>query len=114
MDLLKVVINAIDDGRGLDTVVFDMQGVSPLFDYFVVCSGKTDRQVKAITKRITDAVNENKFEINHVEGKDGASWILIDLKSVIVNVFQPEERTHYELEKLWADIPKVDVEKLLK
>ncbi|XMB85135.1 ribosome silencing factor [Mycoplasmatota bacterium WC44] len=113
MELLKDVINIIDDVRGNDIVCFDMNGISPFYQYVVICSGSSDRQTNAIMSHLRDYYLKNKLSVR-VEGKDSGKWVLVDLGEIIVNIFLPEEREYFQLEKLWLDIPKVDVESLIR
>lgn len=86
-----------------------MREVSLLADYFVICSGKNGRQIQTIVDNIIEEEQKAQVEIKSIEGKDSAKWILIDLGEVIVHVFNEEERDFYQLEKLWADAPLVDL-----
>ncbi|XMB66154.1 ribosome silencing factor [Mycoplasmatota bacterium zrk1] len=112
MKMLKDVINIIDDVRGKEIVCFDMDGVSPYYRYVVICSGNSDRQTNAIMNRLRDYYIEKKLSVR-VEGKESGRWVLIDLGDIIVNVFIEEERAYFQLEKLWLDVPRVDVESLI-
>lgn len=107
--MIKDVIKVIDDVRAKDIVCYDMRGISPFYEYVVICSGNTDRQTTAIMNHLKDYCQENKIAIR-VEGKDSGKWILVDMGDIVVNVFLPEEREYFQLEKLWLDIPTIDVE----
>lgn len=107
--LLATVVRAADGKRAEQIVALDVQNVSLLADYFVIMQGNSERQVKAIADSIDEAVTEAGGTIKNVEGKDGASWILLDLGDVVVHVFQEETRQFYNLEKLWADAERVDI-----
>ncbi|GEQ38427.1 ribosome silencing factor RsfS [Tetragenococcus halophilus] len=78
-------------------------------DYFMICSGRNNRQIQAIVNDIIESEQKAQVEVKSVEGKDSAKWILIDLGDVIVHVFTQDEREFYQLEKLWADAPFVDI-----
>jgi ribosome-associated protein len=69
----------------------------------------SNRQVQAIADEIVDQMNVNNVAIRDVEGKNSAEWILIDLGDVVVHVFQKDQRSHYNLEKLWSDAPEIDL-----
>ncbi|GBD66461.1 putative uncharacterized protein [Tetragenococcus halophilus subsp. halophilus] len=83
--------------------------MSLLADYFMICSGRNNRQIQAIVNDIIESEQKAQVEVKSVEGKDSAKWILIDLGDVIVHVFTQDEREFYQLEKLWADAPFVDI-----
>lgn len=106
--MIKDILNVVDDVRAQDIVCYDMRGVSPYYEYVVICSGNTDRQTTAIMNHLKDYANENKISIR-VEGKESGKWVLVDLGDVIVNIFIPEEREYFQLEKLWLDIPMLDI-----
>lgn len=78
-------------------------------DYFVICHGNSDKQVLAIADEIVSEAQKAGIDMKRVEGRDSAKWILIDLHDVIVHVFYGEERSFYNLEKLWRDAPLVDI-----
>ncbi|SDC39742.1 MULTISPECIES: ribosome silencing factor [unclassified Candidatus Frackibacter] len=108
-ELVKTVAKAADDKKALDIVVLDLAGISILSDYFVICSGKTDVQVKAIAKAIMDELeDEFDIELTRKEGMDQARWVLLDYSDVIVHIFHQEEREYYELERLWGDAKELD------
>ena len=107
--MIKDVIKVIDDVRANDIVCYDMRGISPFYEYVVICSGNSDRQTTAIMNHLKEFCHENKKSIR-VEGKDSGKWILVDMGDVVVNIFLPEEREYFQLEKLWLDIPTIDIE----
>ncbi len=106
--LLQLAYKAADDKHAEDIVVLNMQGISLLADYFVICHGNSDRQVQAIAREISEKVEENGFEVKRTEGFDSARWILVDLGDVVVHVFHKDERAYYNLERLWGDAPQLD------
>lgn len=90
-------------------MALDVHEVSLLADYFVICSARNNRQIQAIVNDLVEQAQKKQINVKNVEGKDGASWILIDLGDVIIHVFNQEEREFYNLEKLWAGAPLVDL-----
>lgn len=92
---------AADDKRAEDILALDMKGLSSFADYFVICHGNSDKQVQAIAREIKEKALENQVDVKRLEGFDAAQWILIDLGDVIIHVFHKEERSYYNLEKLW-------------
>ncbi len=90
-------------------MALDVREISLLADYFVICSGNSERQINAIIDEVIDKEEENQVSARRVEGKDGGKWVLIDLGDVIVHVFSASERAFYNLEKLWSDAPLVDL-----
>ncbi|MBU5595320.1 ribosome silencing factor [Amphibacillus sp. MSJ-3] len=108
--LIKNVVKAADDKRAEDILVLDMKDVSVMADYFVICEGSSERQVQAIARGIKEAVEDNDAIVNRMEGFEQARWILIDLGDVVCHIFHQEERSYYNLERLWGDAPIIEVD----
>lgn len=108
-DILEVAVKAAENKRAEDMTALDMTKVSLMADYFLIMEANSSRQVQAIADEITDQMAAHDIAIKDVEGRNNADWILIDLGDVVVHVFQKEQRSHYNLEKLWSDAPEVDL-----
>jgi ribosome-associated protein len=94
------------DRKALDIVQMDLRGMVEYTDYFVICSGRTDRQTKAIHDGIHVGMKSEHGRLPHrVEGLTDARWILMDYLDVVVHVFTPEMREYYRLEQLWGEAP---------
>jgi ribosome-associated protein len=87
--------------------LLDVRSVSLLADYFVICSGDTERQVKAIVDEVRERGEDAELRPSQVEGTPNSGWMVLDYGVVIVHVFMPHERDYYELEELWSDAPLV-------
>ncbi len=107
--LLQVAYNAAEDKKAEDIVVLNMEGISLLADYFVICTGNSDRQVQSIAKEIMDKAHEEGHEVKSMEGFDSARWILVDLGDVVAHVFHKDERSYYNLERLWREAPQMEI-----
>lgn len=107
--MLEIAVRAADSKHAEDILALDVQDISLLADYFVICSGNSERQIQAIVDEIIEKEEEAQGEVKRIEGKDGGKWVLIDLGDVIVHVFSNSEREFYNLEKLWSDAPLVDL-----
>ena len=95
------------DVKAIDVVELDLRGVLGYTDYFVICSGGTDRQTKAIHDRIYDGLKKQHGLLpRRVEGLAEARWILMDYLDVVVHIFTPDAREFYRLEQLWGEAPK--------
>lgn len=112
MDKLKIVIDALESVNLFDIVVYDMREKSPFFDFLVISSSTSQRQLKAAVSHIQDDLAKNGYDVANVEGKNSNSWILIDCKEIVVNVFTKDEREYYNLEKMLAEIDEIDLEKI--
>lgn len=111
--LLEIAVKAADDKRAEDIVALNMKGISLITDYFMICHGNSEKQVEAIAREIKEKVEENHFEVKRIEGLDSARWVLIDLGDVVAHIFYRDERTYYNLERLWGDAPLVDLRAVL-
>jgi ribosome-associated protein len=107
-DVSKAVRAAVDKKAG-DVVVLDLRNTSAFTDFFVLCSGTSQRQVKAIADSVEETLRTAKVRPAHVEGYDRGDWILMDFFTFIVHVFTPQTRGFYALERLWGDAEKIEV-----
>jgi ribosome-associated protein len=108
-EILKIAVQAADEKRAEEITALDVREVSLLADYFVVLQAASKRQMDAILDNILEKEELAGVTAKHVEGKNSGKWILIDLGDVVVNVFNPEERAYYNLEKLWSDAKDVQI-----
>ncbi len=93
--------------RASDITILDVRELSDITDYFVICTGDTRRQLRAIAARLTDELGRCVPGKAHSEGEEDSSWILIDLGEVVAHLFLPDARGYYDLELLWGDAPRV-------
>ncbi|GBE05360.1 ribosomal silencing factor RsfS [bacterium BMS3Abin10] len=100
--------------KAKDILVLELKDISSIADYFVICSGESSTQVKAIAEAIDEKFSKDKMQPLGREGVNFARWILMDYGDVVVHIFDKESRDYYELEKLWLDAPRVSIEKQLK
>ncbi len=114
MDKVEIIVKALDDKLGEDIVAIDMMLASPIFDTFVIASASNERLAQALRDAVEDKMEENKHFVRKIEGIKGSKWILMDYGDVIVHIFDKEERNAYGLEKLWADMPRIDIEGYLQ
>lgn len=106
--LLDIAVKSADDKKAMNIVALDLQGISLVADYFVICHGNSDTQVQAITTEIRKQVAEAGGQVRGIEGLDSARWVLLDLGDVIVHVFHRDEREYYNIERLWSDAKVVE------
>lgn len=107
-EVAKAVQAALDK-KASDVVVLDLRHTPAFTDYFVLCSGQNQRQVKAIADAIEEALRAVRVKPAHVEGYDRAEWVLMDFFTFIVHVFTPQTRAFYSLERLWGDAERIEV-----
>jgi ribosome-associated protein len=104
--LVATIVELAADRKALDIVQLDLRGIIGYTDYFVICTGRSDRQVKAIHDAIHLGLkNEHGLLPRRVEGVTQARWILMDYLDAVVHVFTPETREYYRLEELWGEAP---------
>lgn len=101
------ISSAAAEKKARDIKILNVNDISPITDYFVICSGNSSIQVKAIADEIEEELAERGFQLKHKEGYSTARWILLDYENVIVHVFHNEDREFYDLERLWADAQAV-------
>ncbi|WP_319825398.1 ribosome silencing factor [Thalassovita sp.] len=100
-DLLARILTSLNDDKAEDIVQIDLRGKSSIGDYMVVCSGRSSRQVAAISEKLVENLKADFGRNSRVEGKETGDWVLIDTGDVIVHVFRPEVRDFYQIEKMW-------------
>jgi ribosome-associated protein len=99
--LLDEILASLEDDKAEEIVTIDLKGKSEMADYMVICSGRSSRQVSAISEKLVDRLKQGFGVLSKVEGKGAGDWVLIDTGDVIVHVFRPEVREFYQLEKMW-------------
>lgn len=107
-EIVAIVQKAIDEKKGEYPLIYEFSSLNPFIDHVVICSASSVRQVHAIADNIKDRVREHGYDIRAMEGSSESSWVLVDLNTVVVHVFTSEERDHFKLEKLYADLPRKD------
>lgn len=112
-DALTIALKAVDDKKAADIVVLDISSVATFANYFLICSGDSSRQIHAIVDEVEQKLEAIGLRPTHVEGYQHAEWVLMDYIDLVVHVFSKGARAYYDLERLWRDGKKLDVEKLL-
>jgi len=104
----RLCARVVDDFRGRDTLVLDLTSITPVFDYFVITTGTSRRQMHAIAEEVNRVLKAEGSARQGIEGYANSVWILQDYGDVVLHVFSPEARALYDLEHLWADAPRID------
>jgi len=99
--LTQAVVKAVEEKKAQDVLVLDVRGRCSFTDRFVVATGRTNRQLKAIAQSVVETAHQNGL-IAKIEGLEATEWLLIDLGDVVVHLFLPEVRTDFQFERLWA------------
>ena len=106
-EMIDLITDYAQDPKAVDLVVLDLSSASAFTDAFVIATGRSDRQVKAIHDSIHQGMkNDHAMLPNHVEGLAEANWVLLDYGDVVVHVFTPATREYYRLETLWGEVPR--------
>jgi ribosome-associated protein len=106
-ELAHRIVDVASDKKAVDIVLLGTAEVTTMADYFVIASGRSDRQLQALSAAIVDELRDDGIRPLGIEGKGGARWVLIDYGSVIVHLFAPEVREYYGLERLWSKAAQV-------
>ena len=99
-NLLKKIINELEKLKAVDVQFYDIKNRSALADFIVIASGTSSRHINSM---VTNLIKKNKNKVLSSEGLGKTDWIIVDFGDIIVNVFKPESRKHYDLEKIWSD-----------
>lgn len=113
-ELAKKIVKILDDKKARDLALIDIAEVSQIADYFIICSGTSSTHVKALADEVEFQTGETAKDAGyHKEGYGDGTWVLLDYKDVIVHIFYGETRDFYNLEHLWSDGKKLDIQKVL-
>jgi len=105
---LRVAIRAAFDKKAQQVTVLDLRKAPAFTDFFVICTGQTPRQVKAIAEAVEEALDKANVRLSHVEGAARAEWVLMDCFDFIVHVFTPDTREFYALDRLWGSAERLE------
>ena len=103
LEVARTIVHALEDKKGEDILLMDLQGVTPFTDYFVIATGTSNRMLKALMHAALDEVREKHSLKTQVEGTELDGWILADFGDVVLHVFSPLQRSYYNLEQLWSE-----------
>ena len=109
--VVRLAAHAALDKRAVDLVVLDLQGMSSLADFFLVCTGRSTAQMDTIAEAIAIALRAEGIRVRHREGTAESGWLLLDYGDVVAHIFGEEARAFYGLERLWGDAPVLSVER---
>lgn len=101
--LRDLLVKILDEKKAMDITVIDVRGKSALTDFMILASGTSSRQVSSLAEIIQAALHKEKLSALSIEGRSEGEWVLMDLNDVIVHLFKPEARAHYNLEMLWKE-----------
>ena len=105
--ILSLVVEAALDKKAEDVAILDLTQHGSITDYFIICHGRSARQVQAIADSVAMKLKEAKVRRGHIEGYAGGAWVLMDYGDFIVHIFTDEKRNYYDLDRLWSDAPRL-------
>jgi ribosome-associated protein len=106
-ELQQMVVSAATEKKASDIIILDLRNRTDLTDYFMICSGQSKVQVQAIADGIQERSYNSPYKVYTVEGYSTGQWIILDMGDMMVHVFHHETRSHYDLERLWGDVPVI-------
>ncbi len=107
---VKAIVKAAQEKKAMNVEILEIGSLTVVTDYFVICSGESTTQVRTIVDYIEESLKKQGFRPSGVEGYTHSHWVLMDYGDVIVHVFEEETRRYYDIEKLWLDAPRVEIE----
>lgn len=110
--MAQLAYKAIDDKKGEDIRIINIQGVSVIADYFIIASGNNTSQIQTIADNIAEELGRAGYDYRQIEGYQSANWILMDYNDIIVHIFNKEDRLFYDLERIWRDGKSISIEEL--
>jgi ribosome-associated protein len=102
LELARKTANLLEDKKGEDIILMDIHEISDFADYFVICTGTSDRMLRALADDLIEQIKKQAQVNARVEGEPEGGWILVDFGDVIVHLFSPDRRDYYRLEELWG------------
>ena len=112
LDIVKKIVKALDDKKGNDIQVIKIEELTIVADYFVICTANSNTHVRALADEVEYQLEEAGVKADHIEGR-ATGWVLLEYHGVVVHIFLEESRNYYNLERLWEDAKKIDVNQFL-
>jgi ribosome-associated protein len=109
---LDLCIQAVLAKKAEDILVLDVRGLTSIADFFIICSGRSNRQTSAITDHVERFLKDKKIRPISVDGKKEGHWVLMDYGDILIHIFYEETRRFYDLEGLWSDAKRITTKKL--
>lgn len=103
LKMARVICKALDEKKGLEIITLDISEISPLADYFIIASATNDSQLTAMEDEVFEKTREAGFHGKTAEGKVSGGWIVLDYGDVVVHLFKEEQRSFYDIERIWQD-----------
>ncbi|MCI9175236.1 MAG: ribosome silencing factor [Lachnospiraceae bacterium] len=111
-EMAKTACQALNSKKAEEVRVIDISEISPLADYFVIATGTNTNQIQAMVDAVEEELHKQGHTAKQIEGTRNSSWVLMDYRDIIVHIFSKEDRLFYDLERIWTDGKKIEVEEL--
>ncbi len=112
LNIVKNVVEALEDKKAEEITVIDIKGVSTIADYFIIANGTNSNQLLAMKDAVDEAMYKENIHVKQVEGNNNSTWILMDYQDIIIHLFSKEDRLFYDLERIWRDGKIIDLNSL--
>lgn len=110
--MVKIAYQALDEKKGEDIKIINLEGISVLADYFIIANGTNSSQVQALVDNVEEELHKAGYSLNQREGYSNGNWVLLDFSDVIVHIFDRENRLFYDLERIWRDGKEIAFDEL--
>ena len=111
-EMLKEIVNALEDKKGEQIKIIDISKISVIADYFVIASGRNENQIRAMADGVQENLAKVKVYPRQTEGYQTARWILLDYQDVIIHIFNEDDRLFYDIERIWSDGLSIEEDQL--
>ncbi len=112
-EMAKTACHALNEKKAEDLRVIEISEISPLADYFIIATGANTNQIQAMVDAVEEALTIAGYSPRQIEGNRNSTWILMDYRDIIVHIFSKEDRLFYDLEKIWTDGKRIEVDELV-
>ncbi len=102
-EMAKIAFHALDEKKGEDIRILDISELSPIADYFIIANGNSTSQVNALVDNVEEQMSKAGYDCRQREGYNTGAWVLLDFADVIIHVFDKDNRSFYNLERVWSD-----------
>lgn len=110
--MAKTACDALSEKKAEDLRIIEISEISPLADYFIIATGANTNQIQAMVDAVDEELSKAGYQVKQIEGNRNSSWILMDYNVIIVHIFSKEDRLFYDLEKIWTDGKRIEVDEL--
>lgn len=111
-ELAELAAKTLSAKKAENISVLEITDLTVMADYFIICTGTSNTQIKTLTDAVEAALEEAGETVGHIEGRGNGSWVLMDFGCIVIHLFMEEARTFYDLERLWQDAKKIEIEGL--